>query len=150
MQCFWTHKMAQHNNQASPQAAASADKMNVNSRCMQHKEVVLITGVAVRTPQRDFALTSRGLYCKDMLIYAKQFWTGPVSNNMSTSSDESSGVWGVQPPPPKFRRPSKIVPNSTRVWKLLKIVEFRTPTPQDVRKKGSKIKKLPRFAIVLH
>ena len=47
-------------------------------------------------------------------------------------------------PPPKFRRPSKIVPNSTRFWKLLKIAEFRTPTPQDVRgKKGSKILKLP-------
>ena len=38
-------------------------------------------------------------------------------------------------PPPKFRRPSKIVRNSTRLWKLLKIAEFRAPTPQDVRKK---------------
>ena len=47
------------------------------------------------------------------------------------------------PPPPKFRRPSKIVPNSIRLWKLLKIAEFRMPTPQDVRKKGSKILKLP-------
>ena len=47
------------------------------------------------------------------------------------------------PPPPKFRRPSKIIPNSTRLWKLLKIAEFRTPTPQDVWKKGSKILKLP-------
>jgi len=53
------------------------------------------------------------------------------------------GVWGSNPPAPKFRRPSKIVPNSTRLWKLLKIAEFRTPTPQDVRKKGSKILKLP-------
>jgi len=54
------------------------------------------------------------------------------------------GVWGVQPPPPqRFRRPSKFVPNSNRLWKLLKIAEFRTPTPQDVRKKGSKILKLP-------
>ena len=32
----------------------------------------------------------------------------------------------------------------------LKIAEFSTPAPQDVRKKGSKILKLPRFAIVLH
>ena len=32
----------------------------------------------------------------------------------------------------------------------LKIAEFRTPTSQDVRKKGSKILKLPRFALVLH
>jgi len=38
-------------------------------------------------------------------------------------------------PPPKFRRPSKIVPNSTRLWKLLKIAEFRRPSPQDVWKK---------------
>ena len=54
---------------------------------------------------------------------------------------------GSTPPPPKFRRPSEIVPNSTQLWKLLKIAEFRNPTPQDVRKKGSKILKLPRFAI---
>jgi len=53
------------------------------------------------------------------------------------------GGLGVQPPTPKFRRPSTIVPNSTRLWKLLKIAEFRTPTPQDVRRKGSKILKLP-------
>ena len=45
---------------------------------------------------------------------------------------------GFNPPPP-----SKIVPNSTKLWKLLKIAEFRTPTPQYVRKKGSKILKLP-------
>jgi len=35
------------------------------------------------------------------------------------------------------------VPNSTRLWKLLKIAEFRTQTHQDVGKKGSKILKLP-------
>ena len=52
------------------------------------------------------------------------------------------GFGGVEPP--KFQRPSKIVPNSTRLWKMLKIAEFRTPIPQDVRKKkGSKILKLP-------
>ena len=63
-----------------------------------------------------------------------------------------AGVWSVQtpPPPPKFWRPTKIVPNSTRLWKLLKIAEFRTPTHQDGLKKGSKILKLPRFTIVLH
>ena len=53
------------------------------------------------------------------------------------------GLGGVQTPSPKFRRPSKILPNSTQLWKLLKIAEFRTPTPQDVQKKGSKILKLP-------
>jgi len=52
-------------------------------------------------------------------------------------------VWGVQTPLKKFRRTSKIVPNSTRLWKLLKIAVFRTLTSQDVRKKGGKILKLP-------
>jgi len=51
------------------------------------------------------------------------------------------GCCGVQTPP-KFRRPSIIVPNSARLWKLLKIAEFRTPTHEDVRKKCSKILKL--------
>ena len=33
----------------------------------------------------------------------------------------TEGGFGIQtPPPPKFWRPSKIVPNSTRLWKLLK------------------------------
>ena len=50
------------------------------------------------------------------------------------------GLGGVQTPHP---RNSKIVPDSTRLWKLLKIAEFRTPAPQDVRKKGSKTLKLP-------
>jgi len=49
------------------------------------------------------------------------------------------GGLGGSTPSPKVRRPSKIVPNSSRLWKLLKIAEFRTLTPQDVRKKGSKI-----------
>jgi len=52
------------------------------------------------------------------------------------------GCLGVNPPPPKFGRPSKIMQNSTRLRKLLKTVEFRTPALQDVRKKGSKIPKL--------
>ena len=50
--------------------------------------------------------------------------------------------WGVQTPPPKFRKPSRIVPKTTRLWKMLKIAEFSTPTHQDVRKKGNKILKL--------
>ena len=61
---------------------------------------------------------------------------------------EGVGGWGVQPlPPPKFQRPSKIVSNSTPLWKPLKIAEFRMPTHQDVRKKGSKILKLPPVRI---
>ena len=73
-----------------------------------------------------------------------------VSSMFSPGSGVSRGVGVFKPPPPKSWRPSKIVPNSTRLWKLLKIAEFRTPAHQDVRKKGSKILKLPRFAIVLH
>jgi len=53
------------------------------------------------------------------------------------------GGFGVLNPSPKFWRPSKIMPNSTRFWKLLKIAEFRMPTHQHVWKKGSKILKLP-------
>jgi len=34
--------------------------------------------------------------------------------------------------------------------KTIKIAEFKTPTPQDVRKKGSKILKLPRLAIIVN
>jgi len=54
----------------------------------------------------------------------------------------TEGVRGVKPPPPEIPKSLKIVPNSTRLWKLLKIAEFRKPKPQDVRKKGSKILKL--------
>jgi len=53
------------------------------------------------------------------------------------------GGLGFQTPPPKFLWPSKIVPNSIRLWKLSKIAVLGTPTPQHVRKKGSKILKLP-------
>ena len=55
----------------------------------------------------------------------------------------TEGFFFLNLPPPKFRRSSKIVQNSNWLWKLLKIAEFRTPRPQDVRKKGSKILKLP-------
>jgi len=60
----------------------------------------------------------------------------------------SDGVSGVPrglgcSNPPEIMKAPKIVPNLTRLWKLLKIVEFRKPTPQDVWKKGSKILKLP-------
>ena len=45
------------------------------------------------------------------------------------------GVFNIPPEIPKALQTSKIVPNSTRLWKLLKIAEFRTLTPQDVRKR---------------
>ena len=69
-----------------------------------------------------------------------------VSNKQSTLHNNGvPRVWGVQTPlplpPSKFWRPSKILPNSTRLWELLKIPEFRKPVPQEVRK-GGKIKKI--------
>ena len=78
---------------------------------------------------------------KDSHLHCRLFW-------LAKHQWRDKGGWGVGggfklPPSPKFWRPSKIVPNSTRFWKLLKITEFRTPTHQDVRKKGSKILKLP-------
>ena len=93
-----------------------------------------------------YGLDAYSLKFKIFLVYAG------LERHMGTVAYPGGGVWGVSNPlsKKKFRRPFKIVPNSTRLWKLLKIAEFRTPAPQDVRKKGSKILKLPRFAIVLH
>ena len=78
------------------------------------------------------------------LSYLEFGYTYLVRNKYLNNISGVPRGWGVQtPPPPKFRKPSKIVPNSTRLWKLLKIAEFRKPTPKDVQKKGSKILKLP-------
>ena len=59
---------------------------------------------------------------------------------------------GVQTPPPprNSEGPPKLHQTQSDLRKLLKIAEIRTPAPQDVRKKGSKILKLPRFTIVLY
>ena len=59
------------------------------------------------------------------------------------------GVWGVQPPP-NSEGPLKSCQTQPDCEKLLNMAEFRMPANQDVRKKGNKILKLPRFAIVLH
>ena len=71
----------------------------------------------------------------------------------SQISGQTSGVpggLGCSTPPRNSEVPSKSCQTQTNLWKLLKIAEFRTPTPQFIQKKGSKILKLPRFAIVLH
>ena len=61
------------------------------------------------------------------------------------------GGWGVQNPLPRNSEgPPKLCQTQPDLRKLLQIAEFRKPTPQDVRKKGSKILELPRFAIVLY
>jgi len=64
---------------------------------------------------------------------------GSVAAGYSTADDgdaegysvqwRTEGGWVVGSNPPKFWRPSKILPNSTQLWKLLKIAEFGTPTP---------------------
>ena len=60
------------------------------------------------------------------------------------------GVWGVQTLPEIL----KALQNRAKLNPIVKtvktIAEFRMPTHQDVPKKGSKILKLRRFAIVLH
>ena len=67
-----------------------------------------------------------------------------------TGSGVPRGVSNPAPPPRNSEGPPKLCQNSTRLWKLLKIAEFRTPTPQDVRKKAVKSLNYRRFAIVLH
>jgi len=55
------------------------------------------------------------------------------------------------PPPPEIWKALQNRAKLNPIVKTVKkIAEFRMPTPQDVQKKGSKIVKLPRFAIVLH
>ena len=61
------------------------------------------------------------------------------------------GGWGVQnPPPPEIPKALQNRAKLTPIVKTVKNCWFSTPTPQDVQEKGSKILKLPRFAIVLH
>ena len=56
-----------------------------------------------------------------------------------------------KPPPRNSEGPPKNRAKLNAVVKTVKeIAEFMMLTHQDVRKKGSKILKLPRFAIVLH
>ena len=57
-----------------------------------------------------------------------------------------------KPPPPRNSEgPPKNRAKLNPIVKTVKqIAEFRTPTHQDVPKKGSKILKVRRFAIVLH
>ena len=56
----------------------------------------------------------------------------------------------VLKPPRNSEGPPQLCQTQPDLRKMLKIAEFRTPTPQDVRKNCSKILKLPRFAIALN
>ena len=64
----------------------------------------------------------------------------------------TEGGLGCSNPPP--RNSEGTTKNRARLNAIVKtvktIAEFRMPTHQDVRKKGSKILKLCRFAFVLH
>ena len=60
------------------------------------------------------------------------------------------GFLGCSAPPPRNSEGPPKLCQTQPDCENLKIAEFRTPTHQDVRKKGSKILKLLRFAIVLH
>ena len=73
------------------------------------------------------------------------------SKEQSVAVAYRGGELGCSNPPPRNSEgPPKSYQTQPDLWKLLKIAEFRTPTPQDVQKKGSKILKLPRFATVLN
>jgi len=50
---------------------------------------------------------------------------------------------GIQTPPPEIPKALQNRVKFNPIVKTVKITEFRTPTPKDVRKKGSKILKLP-------
>ena len=67
------------------------------------------------------------------------------SRKVSVQWRTDGGCLGCQPlPPPK--KNSKALQNHTKLnltEKTVRFAEFRTPTLQDVRKKGSKILKLP-------
>jgi hypothetical protein len=62
----------------------------------------------------------------------------------NTSGVPRGGVVGFKHPPPtlKFLRPSKIVSNSTQLWKMLKMLNLGRQHPKMFGKKGSKILKL--------
>jgi len=53
------------------------------------------------------------------------------------------GDWGGLSPPPEIPKVHQNRAKLNPIVKTVKTAEFRTPTPQDVRKTGSKILKLP-------
>ena len=72
-----------------------------------------------------------------------------LDNPHSSGVPREVGLGRSNSPPPNSEGPPKSCqtqPDSEN----LKIYVLRTPTPQDVLKKGSKILKLPRFVTVLH
>ena len=97
---------------------------------------------------RGFTVTLGGTPLEDWSARRRDIYL--VTHN--THQWRTGGVGVFKPPPPRNSKgPPKLCQTQPGFRKLLKKnTEFRTPTPQDVRKKGSKILKLPRFAIVLY
>ena len=66
-----------------------------------------------------------------------------INTHIHGGSGVLRGGWGFKPPPSEI---PKALQNRTKlnpIVKTVKITEFMTPKPLDVRKKGSKIPKLP-------
>ena len=69
------------------------------------------------------------------LPYTNTWFTYSLIMILWVMAYRGGGLGGFQPPPTKI---SKVLQNRAEfnpIWKLLKIAEFRIPTPQDVRKK---------------
>ena len=73
-----------------------------------------------------------------------------ILRTLRTVAYRGGNVCGVQSPTPKIVEAHQNRATTQRDCENLKIVEFRKPAHKHVRKKGSKIIKLSRFAIVLH
>ena len=87
------------------------------------------------------------------VILVSYFWPMYDPSYLHTTARERSYTvvhtvayrGGFKSPSPPKKIPSALQNRAkiNPVVKTVKIVEFRTPTPQDVREKGSKILKLP-------
>jgi len=65
----------------------------------------------------------------------------PVIITQQQWRTKGGGVRGFKPPPPEILKALQNCAKLNPSLKLLKIAEFRMPTHQDVRKKGSKLLK---------
>jgi len=76
------------------------------------------------------------VYFVNQSLHVSVIFVGNHQNQWRTRG--GGGFWGFKPP-----RNSEGPPKSCQTQPILKIADFRTPTPQDVRQKGSKILRLP-------
>ena len=101
-------------------------------------------GSKLRPPSVAIQLNYRRNWEKETVRGRK--WRPPSM----TSGVPREGGLGCSNPAPEIVKALQNRAKLNPIVKTFKIAEFRTPTYQDARKKGSKILKLPRFAIVLH